>query len=149
MWLVRDKLQHTLSLKLKMALFCDVASCSLVDTGRRFRGAYCLHQLGTLPWALLMEAVSTSETSVSMYQTARHNTPEDSHLHIRRRENLKSPKVFECSKSKHFIYLKQHIKSVFRNIWVFTGVQYSTEKWPVKIVRPVVSLSQSEIFYDL
>jgi hypothetical protein len=38
----------------------------------------------------MMEAVSTSETSVNFYQTARRNIPEDSHLHTRRRENLKS-----------------------------------------------------------
>jgi hypothetical protein len=31
--------------------------------------------------ALMMEAVRTSETSVSFYQTARRNIPEDSHLH--------------------------------------------------------------------
>jgi hypothetical protein len=38
----------------------------------------------------LMEAVSTSETLVNFYQTTRGNIPEDSHLHIPRRENLKS-----------------------------------------------------------
>jgi hypothetical protein len=31
--------------------------------------------------ALMMEAASTSETSVNFYQTARRNIPEDSHLH--------------------------------------------------------------------
>jgi hypothetical protein len=40
--------------------------------------------------ALMMEAASTSETSVNLYQTARHHIPEDSHLHTRRCENLKS-----------------------------------------------------------
>jgi hypothetical protein len=40
--------------------------------------------------ALTMEAVSTSETSVSFYQTIRRNVPEDVHLHTCRRENLKS-----------------------------------------------------------
>jgi hypothetical protein len=35
-----------------------------------------------------MEAVSTSETSVSFYQTTRRNIPEYSHLYTRRRENL-------------------------------------------------------------
>jgi hypothetical protein len=43
--------------------------------------------------ALMMEAVSTSETSVNIYQTAGRNIPEDSHLHTRRRENLKSHQV--------------------------------------------------------
>jgi hypothetical protein len=37
-----------------------------------------------------MEAASTSETSANFYQTAQRNNPEDSHLHTRRRENLKS-----------------------------------------------------------
>jgi hypothetical protein len=36
--------------------------------------------------ALMMEAVSTSETSVSYYQTTRRNIPEDNHLHIRHHE---------------------------------------------------------------
>jgi hypothetical protein len=38
----------------------------------------------------MMEAGSTSETSVNFYQTKRRNIPEDSHLHNRSRENLKS-----------------------------------------------------------
>jgi hypothetical protein len=42
--------------------------------------------------ALMKEAASTSETSVIFSQTARRNNPEDSHLHTRRRENLKSHK---------------------------------------------------------
>jgi hypothetical protein len=33
--------------------------------------------------ALIMEAVSTSETSVSFSQTTRRNIPEDSHLQLR------------------------------------------------------------------
>jgi hypothetical protein len=40
--------------------------------------------------ALMMEAASTSETSVNFYQTTRRNNQEDTHLHTRRRENLKS-----------------------------------------------------------
>jgi hypothetical protein len=42
---------------------------------------------------LMIEAASTSETSVNFYKTTRRNNPEDSHLHIRRRENLKSQLV--------------------------------------------------------
>jgi hypothetical protein len=38
----------------------------------------------------LMEAASTFETSVYFYQTTQCNIPEDNHLHIRRRESLKS-----------------------------------------------------------
>jgi hypothetical protein len=40
--------------------------------------------------ALMMEAVSTCETSVNFYQTARHYNPDDSHLHARRHGDLKS-----------------------------------------------------------
>jgi hypothetical protein len=57
---------------LKMIVFWDVAPCNL----------------GLCPDALMMEAVSTSETSVSLYQPTRRNIPEDSHLHTRRRKNL-------------------------------------------------------------
>jgi hypothetical protein len=39
---------------------------------------------------LMVEAVSTSGTSVNFYQITRLNFPENSHLHISRRENLKS-----------------------------------------------------------
>jgi hypothetical protein len=41
-----------------------------------------------------MEAASTSETSVNFYQTPWRNNPEDSHLHTRRREKLKSNKIY-------------------------------------------------------
>jgi hypothetical protein len=36
----------------------------------------------------MMEAASTSETTVFLYQTTRRNSPEDSHFHTRRHENL-------------------------------------------------------------
>jgi hypothetical protein len=40
-----------------------------------------------------MEAVNTKETSLNFYETTRRNIPENSHLHTRRRENLKSRTV--------------------------------------------------------
>jgi hypothetical protein len=46
-------------------------------------------QLAVSNISLMMEAASTSATSVHFYQTARRNKPEDSNLHIRRRKNLK------------------------------------------------------------
>jgi hypothetical protein len=52
-----------------MAVFCTVASWSLLENDRRFRGDLI---------ALMMAAVSTSETSVNFYQTTRHNKPQDS-----------------------------------------------------------------------
>jgi hypothetical protein len=42
---------------------------------------------------LMMEAVRTCETSVYSNKTTRRYIPEGSHLHIYRRENLKSHKV--------------------------------------------------------
>jgi hypothetical protein len=48
--------------------------------------------------ALLMESVSTSETSISLYWIARRNIPEDSHLNTRRCKKV------ECQKK----YLTKH-----------------------------------------
>jgi hypothetical protein len=47
--------------------------------------------------ALMMGGVSTSETSANFYQTTRRSIPEDSHLHTRRRENLKSHDIIKVS----------------------------------------------------
>jgi hypothetical protein len=47
----------------------------------------------TIMVALMIAAANTSETSVNFYQTTRRNISEDSHLHTRRRENLKSPQL--------------------------------------------------------
>jgi hypothetical protein len=60
---------------MKMTVFWDVAPCSLVEINRRFGDAYC-HII-----VLMMEAVSTSETSVKLYQTTRRNISEDSLHH--------------------------------------------------------------------
>jgi hypothetical protein len=54
-----------------MTVFWDVAPSSVVEL-----------------IAMMMEAESTSETSVNFYQTTRRNIPEDSHFLTRRRENL-------------------------------------------------------------
>jgi hypothetical protein len=43
-----------------------------------------------------MEAVQTSEMLVNSYQCTWHYNPEDSHLHIHHRENLKSYPVCLC-----------------------------------------------------
>jgi hypothetical protein len=50
--------------------------------------------------ALLMEAAGTSETSINFYQTTRRNNLEDSHLHTRRHENLKSHQEIKFKKRK-------------------------------------------------
>jgi hypothetical protein len=74
-----------------MAVFWVIALCSLLDVYRRLQRACCLHHqpLGLLV-ALMMEAASASEMPVNFYQTTRRNDTEDSHLHTRRRENLRS-----------------------------------------------------------
>jgi hypothetical protein len=50
-----------------MIVFWDVVSCSLVEVPKVL-AASIIRAI-----ALLMEAVSTSETSVNFYQTTRHN----------------------------------------------------------------------------
>jgi hypothetical protein len=49
---VRQFRFHVLTVaNMKVALFWDVASCSLIDTDRHFRGTYCLHhQSSKLIW---------------------------------------------------------------------------------------------------
>jgi hypothetical protein len=54
--------------------------------------------------ALIMEAASISETSVNFYHTTRRNNPEDSHLHTRRRKNLKSHHYLADAQIKFFCF---------------------------------------------
>jgi hypothetical protein len=56
----------------KMTAFWEVSSF-LVETVRRFRDAYYFHHQGDI--SVTMEAISTSETLVNLYQTTRHNIP--------------------------------------------------------------------------
>jgi hypothetical protein len=56
--------------------FWDVALCSLVKIDRRFTAA------SGLLVALMMEAVSTSETSDNFYETTQCNIPEDIFEHV-------------------------------------------------------------------
>jgi hypothetical protein len=51
-------------IKMKITVFWNIASRSLVEIDRRFRDAYYLHHEG-------------DETSVNFYQTTRRNNPED------------------------------------------------------------------------
>jgi hypothetical protein len=66
-------------------VFWDVLPCKMI-VARRFGGAYCLHQQGSL----MMEAVRTSETSVDNNFTRQYIPEDNSEHHTRRRENLKS-----------------------------------------------------------
>jgi hypothetical protein len=64
-------LAGTVTFDLKMSVFWVVAPCSLVEDYWRFRGVWCLYHQ-------------------KMGETTGRNNPVDSHLHTRRRENLKS-----------------------------------------------------------
>jgi hypothetical protein len=59
---------------MKMTVFWDVAPYSLVKVYRRLPLAVFMMII-----VLMMEAGSTSETSVNFYQTTLRNIPEDSH----------------------------------------------------------------------
>jgi hypothetical protein len=72
----------------KIAVFWDVAPCSLEEDYDV--SEVLASSIIRVMMALITEAASTSETSVNVYQTTRRNNPADSHLHTRRRENLKS-----------------------------------------------------------
>jgi hypothetical protein len=62
---------------MKSTVFWDVAPCSLVEVTEI---SEVLTASINREIAVMMEAVSTSETSVNFYQSTRPNTPEDSHL---------------------------------------------------------------------
>jgi hypothetical protein len=49
----------------------------------------------------IREAVSTTETSVNLYQTTHRNVLEDSHLRTRQQENLLSVTALHSSVQKH------------------------------------------------
>jgi hypothetical protein len=60
---------------MKMAVFWVVILCSLVEVYRRFSGMVADSIIRAM-----MEAASTSETSVNFYRTTQRYSPEDSHL---------------------------------------------------------------------
>jgi hypothetical protein len=61
----------------------------------------------------MMEAESTYETSVNFYQTGWRNNPEDSHIHTRHHENLKSHQ-------EYLKFLKNHCFQSY--VFDFSGV---------------------------
>jgi hypothetical protein len=60
---------------MKMTVFWGVEACSLVDNDRHFRGTYCLSSRRLM-------AVSSSQTSASIYRTTQGNISEQNHLHV-------------------------------------------------------------------
>jgi hypothetical protein len=62
---------------------------------------------------LIMEAAGISETWINLYQTARRNTPEDSHLHSYLHEKLKSHQIFLDVKTRHGCRLKSLFTFLF------------------------------------
>jgi hypothetical protein len=67
-----------------MAVFWVVALCSLVEfytAASDVSEVLAASNIRVSIIALMMEAASSSKTSVNFYQTTRRNNPEDSHLH--------------------------------------------------------------------
>jgi hypothetical protein len=78
---------------MKWRVFWNVALCSHVDVDDvlEVRTASIIRTMNEDAFiALMTVAVLTSETSVNFNLTTRRYVPEDSKLHTRRRENLKS-----------------------------------------------------------
>jgi hypothetical protein len=71
--------------------FWDAAPCTLVDVYRRFRGTYCLHN--HRPDGGGSKHLSNVGKLLPDYKM---HVPEDNHLHIRRREILKSHPDCRC-----------------------------------------------------
>jgi hypothetical protein len=79
--------------------------------------------------ALLIEAASTSETSVNFYHTTQRNNPEDSHLYTRRRKNLKF----------HLTYIYW--------FWSFvSSPQYAFVAWYLSAGKSLLFTFMSELF---
>jgi hypothetical protein len=70
----------------KFRVFWDIPKCSQIDVDRRFTGACAQGSF----IVLVMEAASTSETSVDIDLTTRRYIPVDSEFYNRLLENLKS-----------------------------------------------------------
>jgi hypothetical protein len=91
-----------------MAVFWDVAPCSLVEIDRRFRGAFCLHHQAYDP--------DDAGTPVNTYQTTRCNIPEGSHFLISLQiltEYMLFLLVFEFSQRKSCLCLSSQRNKLF------------------------------------
>jgi hypothetical protein len=62
----------------------------------------------------MMEAVSTSETSVCFHQTTRHYIPEGCHIHTRRYDNLKSHTVNWIQLAEDKVIYRDFVKTAMK-----------------------------------
>jgi hypothetical protein len=86
--------------------------------------------------AVMMEAVCTSETSVNFHHSTRCNNPEDSHLHTRRRENVKS----------HLVNL--YGEATLRYVRRFEALQTKKAKPLIALMMEAASTSETSVnFY--
>jgi hypothetical protein len=76
------RFQYLTAASMKVTFFWDIAPCALVLVDQCFGGNYCHHQI-----ALIMETVSTYETSVNFYDSTGRNIPESSHPQTSRCES--------------------------------------------------------------
>jgi hypothetical protein len=112
------------TMALKCRVFWDVAPYSLTVADLRFRGAYSPSSGYSSPWWWRQY---TSEPSVNYSETTWHYIPEDSKLHTRRCENLKSHNnglVFKCC-ILHKI-MERYIKKFCKlwNFWTFRHLEW-------------------------
>jgi hypothetical protein len=63
---------------MKITVFWDMTSCSLVKVYRRFERTYCLFPFSAYCSTLKMEAICSAEILVNFHQTTLHHIPEDS-----------------------------------------------------------------------
>jgi hypothetical protein len=110
--------------------------------------------------ALMRDTVSTSETSVSFYQTTLRNIPEDSHIHTRRRENLTSHQRTKYQNELcnylhraesvllEMFIITQLVKKlpVFYGTWKFITVFTKVHHWAFSWVRWIHFTSSHPIF---
>jgi hypothetical protein len=75
-----------------------------------------------VPLSLIaLEAVSSSETLVSIYQTTYSNIPEDSYLYTRRSKNLKS----------HFVNCASDVRVVWCELSLRRRGAWNMSEWEI------------------
>jgi hypothetical protein len=103
---------------------------------------------------MMMETVSTSETSVNFYETTRRNILEDSRLLTRRRENLKSQAQYLVNKTLSLIPILNQMNPVHIHISYLFKISFkkilpSMPGSPVASSRQVLRLKVCTHFSSL